>query len=430
MKPKRIAVLFLTVLLCLGVSVSASAREWTGGDFTFTVPEEFVYEFGPNLSAEDPAWALGGMGDATELLSEYAEMGVLADFYTEDKSMNFKVMTKESSASKNIFTLGDMTEEELQSFLDELVQAKIDEIKVEKGMIDVNGQPFFYFQIDGEGEQYGGSHELQYGTVINGYTLAFDVIGGEEGITAEEKAMLETVARSVRFTQVLERPEPDTNRIILVIALLAVLILMVASPLIYIPLRNRKQKREKAKMAERLEEFHKQYGENSTPGEPKFVNSTDCTKEAVREFSRYHAYWKNIPTLVGQSLLCLVVIAAVFLFDSVWWVKLLAVGVTLYFAYRVFNMGTTVERVQQKVFGRGLSSTAHYTFYEDSFRVGGIQSAMLYPYFQITDVRIRGHYVYLYYGIDNAYIVDQYGFSVGEYEAFLTFIREKARKEK
>ena len=56
-------------------------------------------------------------------------------------------------------------------------------------------------------------------------------------------------------------------------------------------------------------------------------------------------------------------------------------------------------------------------------------SASVYPYFQITDVRKHGHYVYLYYGPDNAYMVDQFGFKLGEYEDFLKFISEKTGKK-
>ena len=51
------------------------------------------------------------------------------------------------------------------------------------------------------------------------------------------------------------------------------------------------------------------------------------------------------------------------------------------------------------------------------------------PYFQITDVRRRGQYLYLYYGPDNAYMVDQYGFTQGEFEEFQQFIREKTGKK-
>ena len=75
------------------------------------------------------------------------------------------------------------------------------------------------------------------------------------------------------------------------------------------------------------------------------------------------------------------------------------------------------------------SSTAHYAFYDEAFRVSGIQSASVFPYFQIVDVRKHGHYIYLYYGPENAYMVDQFGFSKGEFSDFVKFISEKTGKK-
>ena len=128
--------------------------------------------------------------------------------------------------------------------------------------------------------------------------------------------------------------------------------------------------------------------------------------------------------------MCASVLALAFTFDVTWWMKLAAVAVAVYFLYRAINMGTAVEKVQQKVFGRGVSSTARYTFFDEGFRVAGIQSASVYPYFQITTVRKHGHYLYLYYSQDNAYPVDQFGSTQGEFEEFSRFISEKTAKSK
>lgn len=53
----------------------------------------------------------------------------------------------------------------------------------------------------------------------------------------------------------------------------------------------------------------------------------------------------------------------------------------------------------------------------------------MFPYFQIVDVRKHGHYIYLYYGPENAYMVDQFGFSKGEFSDFVKFISEKTGKK-
>ena len=127
-------------------------------------------------------------------------------------------------------------------------------------------------------------------------------------------------------------------------------------------------------------------------------------------------------------MLCVVTVCAAFLIDSVWWMKLAAVAVTAYYAYKLIAMPGAVEKIQIKVHSQGMSKTAHYTFYNDVFRVSGIQSANVVPYFQLTEVRRCGQYLYLYYGPDNAYLVDDYGFQQGESRDFEKFIRGKLQK--
>ena len=126
---------------------------------------------------------------------------------------------------------------------------------------------------------------------------------------------------------------------------------------------------------------------------------------------------KNVGSLVVGACLCLATLVdAPCPVDAEWWLKLLAVGVVVYYGYKIVSAPHTLEKVQRRVFDRGVSSTAHYAFYDEAFRVSGVQSASMFPYFQITDVRRHSHYLYLYYGPDNAYLVDQFGFSVGEWE--------------
>lgn len=142
----------------------------------------------------------------------------------------------------------------------------------------------------------------------------------------------------------------------------------------------------------------------------------------------YQALVKNMGELIFGTLMCVVMLSAAFLIDSEWWMKLAAVAVSGYYAYKLFSMPAAVEKVQRKVYGRGPSQTAHYVFYPEVFRVSGIQSASVVPYFQLTDLRRKGQYLYLYYGPDNAYMVDQYGFTQGGAEEFARFIEGKMRE--
>ncbi len=429
LKGKKTAAVLLAALLSILFSLSASAKEWQGSDFTFTVPEEFTYIFGPETSEDDPSWALAGIGDPAAMLQEYQQTGIVADLYGENGAI-LKVTQRTNSSVQDIFTLRGMSEEELSKFLEELSQVQngvAADIQVTKSYIEVDGQPFYRHQIDGRDET-GEAHEVQYGTIVNGKVIAFITYIEGAPLPQEWVSLLDSAVRSVKFTQILEKPEPEPVNVALMLTLLILLVAIIVAPLIYMPIRNRREKKEKAKMAERLAEYRKDHPGDTLSGPPLFVNETDCTREAVHAFSIYHAYGKNLPSLIAGLLLCAVLVAAVFLFDLTWWLKALAVGVTVYYLYRAANMANTIEKVQRKVFSRGVSSTARYTFYEDGFRVTGIQSASTFPYFQITAVRRRGHYLYLYYSSDNAYLVDEYGFSFGEFEDFRKFIGEKAGK--
>lgn len=427
MKLKKAAAALFAVLLCTVLCLPASAAEWEGEDFTFTVPEEFVYTFGPQTPQDDPSWALAGIPDPASVLQEYQEMGVVADFYSEGRELNVKVMRSENDTSKSIYNLRDLSEEEKTQYLDK-VQSQTEDITIEKGFIEVDGQPFYRVRMDGtiEEEEF---HELQYGTILNGYRLTFITYNEGKDLTEEQSGALETMVNSMRITQLLETPQLEPVSVWLILGLLVLIVAIVVGPFIYIPLRNRWDKKQKAKMAERLSQYRQTHGEGVSLGAPKFVNETECTREAVRAFCLYHSYGKNLPSLLFGGAVCLVALVVVFVFDVTWWLKLLAVGAAIYFAYKAINMPNAMEKVQRKVFSRGVSSTARYTFYDDGFRVAGIQSASLYPYFQITAVRRHGQYLYLYYGPDNAYPVDQYGFTLGEFEDFARFIKDKTTEQ-
>ena len=173
-------------------------------------------------------------------------------------------------------------------------------------------------------------------------------------------------------------------------ALAVALLCMVLAPLIYVPVRRRLDKKNKARMTALLTEHERRYhGKPWEVGSLLYANATDCTRETLHTFSLFHAYVKQIRSVVLGTVLC------------------------------------TTERIQRKEYSRGLSSTAQYMFYEDGFRVSGVQPMSVYPYFKILSVRRWDRYIYLYTDADNAWILDKNGFSVGEADAFVAFIRAK-----
>lgn len=424
---KKAAAGLLALLLAGLLGVTAQAREWEGRDLTFTVPEEFVYTFDLSIPAEDPTWALVGESDPAARRQEYQEMGIVADFYTEDGLTNVVVMEKTTDTSESIYSLKDITQEERDAFLDQLVQARTDEVTLDKSYVEFGGQPFCRVRTDLYAEDQE-AHEMFYFTVVNGHTLNFLLYNDSREIAPEQEALLEEMASSTRITSILPKPEPQPLEQAAPLIMGGLLAVAVLSPLVWAPIKRRRDKRQKEQMAARLSQYRRDQKEGGDLGEVRFVNETDCTKEAIHSFSVYQAYVRGLGGLLLGAALCVLMIAVSFLVDLEWWLKLLSVAITVYYAYRAFNMSSAVERIQTKVFQRGMSTTARYLFYENAFRVSGVQSGNVYPYFQITAVRRHGHYLYLYYGPENAYLVDQFGFSQGQFEEFETFIRKKTEK--
>lgn len=423
---KKTLSLLLALALLAALPVLVQADTWGTEDFTMDAPEG-LYQLGPELPEDDPLWALAGVGDPASKLNDYREMGILANFISEDKQTSISVMRKVSDYSQQIHNLSLLSQEEQNQVLEKLIQSDSENLKVQRGWYPAGDILFYWVQLDMAGEN--PMHELLYGTIVNGYALNIDVYGGANPITPEQKALVEDLAASVHFTRLTEKPEPSPADTTGMLVLLALLLASVVVPLVYMPLKSKRDKKAKARLAEQLSQYHKTHGANQADGELLFANDTDCTKEAIHHFSVYQAYVKNIGELVFGSVLCLVMVACAFLLDTEWWMKLAAAAITGYYAYKLISMPNTIEKIQRKVFGRGQSQTAHYAFYPEVFRVSGVQSASVIPYFQLTDLRRKGQYLYLYYGPDNAYMVDQYGFTLGEWEAFQAFIREKTAKK-
>ena len=420
----------LALVLMLALPLTATAQTFSYGDYTMEIPDG-MYQFSLSTPLDDPSWALAGIADPQSHLESYSDMHGVAEFISEDGETSILVQQQESSQTKQIYNLGELSEEEKAQFLDGVMQSKTDEITIEKEYVDVNGQLFYRLLVDGsyEGEEY---HELVYATIVNGYTLGLNLPGGDESITPEQEELMRSIVDSITFTEILPKPENvfDTGTLMTTIAMLVLLVLVILVPVVYFPMRNKRDKRLKAKLAAQLTEYHKTHGDNEViQGEMLFANSTDCTKEAIHDFSMYQCYVKSLGSIVIGVFLCAAALIVSFALNGEWWVKVLAVGVAVYYGYKIFNAPHVMEKTQRRVYDRGISSTAHYAFYDEAFRVSGIQSASVFPYFQITDIRRHKQHLYLYYGPENAYMVDKNGFSKGSYEEFVKFLAEKTGKK-
>ena len=82
------------------------------------------------------------------------------------------------------------------------------------------------------------------------------------------------------------------------------------------------------------------------------------------------------------------------------------------------------------LFRKAKTQTNEYMFRDKDFRISGIQSSSVYPYFQITNLGESQHYFFLYFGEDMAYYVAKDGFTQGTEEEFRKFIQKRTEKKR
>ena len=87
-------------------------------------------------------------------------------------------------------------------------------------------------------------HEVPYATIVNGYSLGFDIYGGDETVTQEQEDMLLEIVQSITFSEILEKPETTVTvqDYIVVIAVLVLLVMVILVPVVYVPIRTRRRR--------------------------------------------------------------------------------------------------------------------------------------------------------------------------------------------
>lgn len=436
MKMRKLRAFILAAALLLLIPVSVHGAEWTGEDFTITIPDD-VYIFTPETPVDDAAWALAGITDPRGTLETYSEMSAVAEIVSKDGQRSILLGSKSNDYAKQVYNLADLSQEEKNQVLEDLATVNSDTLQVERGIYDGGETPFFWITFDGEDTEGNPLHEILYGTIFNGKTLTLDIFN-PEGITQEDKQVLEDIADSFVITKVIPVEEMEETAgaqtvtagdIILMGVLLGAMVLLVAGTFLFIRLKDKKDKKKKKALAERLSKYRKDHsGESEIRGELRYANLTHCSDPTIHEFSLYHAYKKNILPIASGILLSFALVALAFYFNTEWFMRLISLALVVYYGYKLITSSSSIEKVQHNIYSRGNNRAAKYAFYDEMFRVAGIQSPAVYPYFQITEVRRNKNYAYLYYGPDNAYIVDMEGFESGDRDSFYSFIQSKIGK--
>ena len=181
-------------------------------------------------------------------------------------------------------------------------------------------------------------------------------------------------------------------------------------------------------MAYRKEQAANAAQPDYVPPKDLLENDTFCSDVAVKRFCQFHSFRKN---LFRNSVFLLLGVASVVMaivYDDNWFMRLLLAALGVYMIVQPFLAMDKMTKTEIGVYKKARTRDAHYTFREEDFRISGIQSPMMYPYFQILDAYEDKDFFYLYYTDDRAYLVDKNGFTQGEAAELRKLLKERLGK--
>ena len=149
---------------------------------------------------------------------------------------------------------------------------------------------------------------------------------------------------------------------------------------------------------------------------------------AIKRFCQFHFFHKNLFQNAVFIVLGVVSVVMAIFYDDSWIMRLILAALGAYMIVQPFMSLDKMTKAEIRIYKKGRTRDAHYTFREEDFRISGIQSPMLYPYFQILSAYEDKNYFYLYYTDERAYLVDKNGFTQGESAEFRKMLKEQLGK--
>lgn len=399
------------------------------------LPED-MYVIYKGFPLDDPVLTEAGIEDPVQLKEDFNQYGTCVQLVSKDRAVNITINKKSSDTTESIYTLGRLNDTEFQQVLDSMKPSgtgteKID-YKLEKYPHDQ--VPFFYMDISIDSEQNGLNSQVSYGTIVNGYSIAINTYASGGLVSDRAKTLVKQIADSVVFDEILEMPTVESAPDLLWVFVIGFTALIVIVG-VYQVLYNRRIKRRKTELADRISEYRRQQleeekrmqeqGQKMPVPETLFLNVTEYTDDAIRKFTIFHYVRKK--TSLPLVVLCLAVICLAGFFSS--YVEgfisflLLVIGIVL--IGWVIWVPVKMTRNNINSYRKSHIRINRYTFREENFRVGGMQSASFYPYFQITSAYETHDYFYLYFGEDQAYYVNKNSFEQGDSVRFRAFLKRK-----
>lgn len=446
---KRIASALCAVLLALGCAVPAFAAEKTTYtieemNITLELPDDlYVFEQSDfNILDPNPDLEKAGFTDPQEQLEMMQEYEIYLTAVSQDQMLSINVAKKDSTTTQSVYDLSQLTDEQFKEFLDTMrgeddTTDEIEAYEVQR-YDDQPERPFFTIRMKMNSEQYGEKEELCYVTVVNGYSITIDGVA-EGDMTQEQSDLLREIADSVHVTQIIEQETIELNAAT-IFSLLFPLVLIVFLIALGVGMRIRRghAMKERRALADRMSEYRRAQkkleeeaaAEGRTPEEPEtlFRNKTTYNEEVAHAFVQFHFLRRKLGVMIGYAVFALFMAASAFVLDSEWYMRLILFGVGVFLVVWMCLMPGKLYNNVMATFKKAKNKENEYTFRADDFRIAGVQSASVFPYFQVTRAYESGKYFYLYFGEEQAYYIAKDGFTVGDADGFRTFLKEKLGK--
>lgn len=429
MKKKRYLWLFLTNMIIASVFlpagiVQAQVYEFSSSYLEIDVPENTIVltKDTPNT---DEHWETAGILDPQEEKDNFETMGVQAIFYDLDTKSTAKLMKKDSSQSKNIHNLSLLSPDKLASFYESMTKTDDDT------SLSIESYPheetlFFRYELIAA----TGNTELIYGTILNGSMIWFDAYS-ESNIVSINETYMQSLVDETHITKLLDPSEVQSDQWDSLLAILGFLLFLTAILAIIVPVRKRKENRQKelrSQKAEKLTAFFKGEREKEAlniEDSLLFTNETIYSEPVIKQFTYYNLILKRTKLWIFTVIICLLLIFELYRSDD----GSLKAGIGLLIIFvLVFLQNIQVEKLVKRtmnVYGNK-DATMNFQFYEEYFTLKEGHSIIKYPYLQLTDVCEHKEYFYLYLSPHQAFYLRKENFN--DLEAFKTFLFDKIRQ--
>ncbi len=431
MKNKMFSKLLITLVVILAVypsfKVQAKVQDFPDLYIELNVPEDTII-LTKDTPDTDEQWKMAGITDPKGEKATFSDMGVQAILFDPGTKTTVNLLQKQSSETNDIFNLSLLSEEKLTAFLNDLAGSSDENAKASIEKYPQQEATFFRYSI--EMTQNGDSlTELIYGTIVNGYSISFDIFNKNSSEPLDESFLKKLVA-GTHFTALLDKAEVEKQVKTSTLRLIVGLIILIAMIVVCILISQNRSKKQKAVKESRTQALSRFYADQKLKAEQNikdtqlFVNQTKYSEEVIKNFCYYNEFIKKLNLWIAMGVLFLVVL--VLLFNSASAIISGTIALILLFIF-IYYQGIRIEKLvnrMMKVYNKNKSMEAVFTFYENYFTLSGIQFISKYPYTQITEIKEYKNFIYIYLGPEKALYLKKNGFEQGA-DNFMEFIKQQ-----